>query len=87
MLIADNLRHIFAAEGVRGLYRGLFPSLVSVVPSISIYFTLYSEIKQALGVPENGKICVQFNAHHSHLMKAMQKQQSYSLYLLDLHLA
>lgn len=46
-----NLRHIFAAEGVRGLYRGLFPSLVSVVPSISIYFTLYSEIKQAIGVP------------------------------------
>lgn len=53
--ILYNLRHIFAAEGPRGLYRGLFPSLVSVVPSISIYFTLYSEIKRAMGVPpENG---------------------------------
>jgi len=50
--IARNLWNIFVAEGVRGLYRGLFPSLVSVVPSISIYFTLYCEIKTALGVQQ-----------------------------------
>lgn len=48
--ITRNLRNIFVAEGVRGLYRGLFPSLISVVPSISIYFTLYCEIKCAFGV-------------------------------------
>lgn len=48
--IIYNLRNIFAAEGVRGLYRGLFPSLISVVPSISLYFTLYCEIKKAVGV-------------------------------------
>jgi len=48
--ITRNLHGIFSREGVRGLYRGLFPSLVSVVPSISIYFTLYCEMKRVLGV-------------------------------------
>jgi len=53
--ITRNLRNIFVAEGARGLYRGLLPSLMSVVPSISIYFTLYCEIKAAFGVkPSNG---------------------------------
>jgi solute carrier family 25 folate transporter 32 len=53
--IAYNLHNIFTAEGIRGLYRGLVPSLVSVVPSISIYFTLYCEIKHLVGVhPGNG---------------------------------
>lgn len=46
-----NLRHIFRVEGSRGLYRGLVPTLGSVVPSISIYFTLYNSIKKNLGCP------------------------------------
>lgn len=46
-----NIRHIFQIEGTRGLYRGLGPTLGSVVPSISIYFTLYNYIKRALGCP------------------------------------
>lgn len=49
--IFANLRHIFRAEGVNGLYRGLVPTLGSVVPSISIYFTLYGTIKKHLGCP------------------------------------
>jgi len=46
-----NIRHIFRTEGTRGLYRGLVPTLGSVVPSISIYFTLYNSIKRGLGCP------------------------------------
>jgi len=49
--IFANLRHIFRAEGVNGLYRGLVPTLGSVVPSISIYFTMYNAIKNHLGCP------------------------------------
>jgi len=52
--ISKNLRCIFNHEGVRGLYRGLFPSLISVVPSISLYFTLYCEMKRTLfSLPHN----------------------------------
>lgn len=49
--IFANLRHIFRSEGVGGLYRGLLPTLGSVVPSISIYFTLYNSIKAQFGCP------------------------------------
>jgi len=49
--ILANLRHIFRSEGVGGLYRGLIPTLGSVVPSISIYFTLYNSIKATFGCP------------------------------------
>lgn len=46
-----NLRHMFRAGGMNGLYRGLMPTLGAVVPSISIYFTLYNSIKSQLGCP------------------------------------
>lgn len=49
--IFANLRHIFRSEGINGLYRGLVPTLGSVVPSISIYFTLYNSIKSQFGLP------------------------------------
>lgn len=51
-----NIRHIFLHEGTRGLYRGLVPTLGSVVPSISIYFTLYNSIKKSLGCPSGDPI-------------------------------
>lgn len=51
-----NMRHIFRIEGIRGLYRGLVPTLGSVVPSISIYFTLYNSIKASLGCPSGDPI-------------------------------
>jgi len=52
----SNIRHIFRNEGTRGLYRGLAPTLGSVVPSISIYFTLYNSIKRTLGCPSGDPV-------------------------------
>eukprot|EP01112_Ceratiomyxa_fruticulosa_P013502 TRINITY_DN37_c0_g1_i1.p1 TRINITY_DN37_c0_g1~~TRINITY_DN37_c0_g1_i1.p1 ORF type:complete len:581 (-),score=74.44 TRINITY_DN37_c0_g1_i1:316-2058(-) len=49
--IAESLVRISRAEGIRGLYRGFYPSLFSAVPSVSIYFTLYAELKQLMRVP------------------------------------
>jgi len=49
--IFGSLNGIFKTEGMRGLYRGVFPTLLSVVPSISIYFTMYNEFKQLFGCP------------------------------------
>jgi len=46
-----NMLHIFTHEGAKGLYRGCAPSLICVVPSVSIYFTAYSEFKRAFGCP------------------------------------
>lgn len=54
--IFANISHIFRLEGTRGLYRGLAPTLGSVVPSISIYFTLYNSIKATLGCPSGDQM-------------------------------
>lgn len=49
------LAHLARNEGVAGLYRGLVPTLMSVVPSVSIYFTLYSQGKSLVGVPSSSQ--------------------------------
>ncbi|CAG5118461.1 unnamed protein product [Candidula unifasciata] len=42
------LRHIVQTEGVRGLFKGLGPTLVGVAPSRAIYFGAYAHSKEAL---------------------------------------
>eukprot|EP01116_Phalansterium_solitarium_P000220 TRINITY_DN10129_c0_g1_i1.p1 TRINITY_DN10129_c0_g1~~TRINITY_DN10129_c0_g1_i1.p1 ORF type:complete len:348 (+),score=103.68 TRINITY_DN10129_c0_g1_i1:160-1203(+) len=43
------LRTIFVHEGVRGLYSGLKPTLVGLMPNWMVYFTVYNEAKTLLG--------------------------------------
>lgn len=52
--IVDALRKIYRDEGVRGLYRGLSMSIISVVPSLALNFALYEEFSlfySGLGAP------------------------------------
>ncbi|KAK0532245.1 hypothetical protein OC834_002674 [Tilletia horrida] len=42
------IRNLFQAEGVRGLYRGLFSNLLKVAPSIATSFTVYETVQQLL---------------------------------------
>lgn len=42
------LKHIVKTEGVRGLFKGLGPTLVGVAPSRAIYFGAYANSKQML---------------------------------------
>lgn len=37
----DSLRNMIAANGIRGLYHGLFPNLLKVAPSTGAYFLTY----------------------------------------------
>lgn len=45
----DALRSILRTEGVRGLYRGLWPNLLKVAPSIATSFFTYELVKDFLG--------------------------------------
>ncbi|XP_066470907.1 mitochondrial adenyl nucleotide antiporter SLC25A23-like [Tiliqua scincoides] len=43
-------RHILSREGVLGLYRGIAPNFMKVIPAVSISYVVYENMKQALGV-------------------------------------
>eukprot|EP00118_Oscarella_pearsei_P005354 m.24552 g.24552 ORF g.24552 m.24552 type:complete len:471 (+) comp28641_c0_seq1:51-1463(+) len=44
-------RSILSTEGPVGLYRGLGPNFVKVVPAVSISYVVYENLKKLLGVP------------------------------------
>lgn len=43
-------RHIIRTEGPKGLYRGLAPNFMKVIPSVSISYVVYEYLKITLGV-------------------------------------
>ncbi|KAM5533312.1 hypothetical protein V8D89_012986 [Ganoderma adspersum] len=45
----DALQSIARTEGIRGLYRGLWPNLLKVAPSIATSFFTYELVKEMLG--------------------------------------
>ena len=42
----DVVRRTYARDGWRGFYRGLFPTLAKVVPSVSISYVVYEQSKK-----------------------------------------
>uniref|UniRef100_A0A1B0EVK0 Uncharacterized protein n=3 Tax=Phlebotomus papatasi TaxID=29031 RepID=A0A1B0EVK0_PHLPP len=43
-------RHILKSEGVLGLYRGITPNFIKVLPAVSISYVVYEYSSRALGV-------------------------------------
>lgn len=42
------LKRIWNNEGLRGLYRGLLPNIIKVVPAVSISYVVYEKTKRNL---------------------------------------
>ena len=53
--IIGTLTRIWAEEGVRGLYRGLGPTIFGYLPTWAIYFTAYDYFKD-LVARQTGKL-------------------------------
>jgi len=47
----DTLISMIKNEGVKGLYKGLWPNLLKVAPSIATSFFTYETVKEYLTVP------------------------------------
>lgn len=52
-LIVGSLEQIFRKEGVRGMYRGLSPTILALLPNWAVYFTIYEQLKDLLGADGN----------------------------------
>jgi solute carrier family 25 phosphate transporter 23/24/25/41 len=48
--IMDVTRQTIKGEGVRGLFKGLTPNLLKVVPAVSITYVVYDKSKKALNL-------------------------------------
>ncbi|KAL6564157.1 Nicotinamide adenine dinucleotide transporter 1, chloroplastic [Orobanche minor] len=51
-VIAGSLEQIFQKEGLRGMYRGLAPTALALLPNWAVYFTIYDQLKFFLGADD-----------------------------------
>lgn len=49
--IVDVARQTVVEEGWRGLWKGMTPNLIKVIPSVAITYVVYDKSKQALDLP------------------------------------
>lgn len=42
--------NIWQADGIRGLYRGIIPNFMKVIPAVSISYVVYEKLRTLLGV-------------------------------------
>ncbi|XP_062844281.1 calcium-binding mitochondrial carrier protein SCaMC-2-B isoform X2 [Trichomycterus rosablanca] len=50
MSMSSLFKHIVQTEGAMGLYRGLAPNFMKVIPAVSISYVVYENLKASLGV-------------------------------------
>lgn len=48
--IMDVARRTISEEGFRGLWKGMLPNLIKVVPSVAVTYMVYDKGRQALGI-------------------------------------
>lgn len=60
-LIVGGLEHIFQKEGLRGMYRGLSPTVLALLPNWAVYFTIYDQLKSFLGSDDGSHLSIGAN--------------------------
>lgn len=48
--MSSLMKEIVAKDGVFGLYRGILPNFMKVIPAVSISYVVYEYMKSGLGI-------------------------------------
>ncbi|XP_047307224.1 nicotinamide adenine dinucleotide transporter 2, mitochondrial [Impatiens glandulifera] len=62
-VIVTSLKKIIKKDGVKGLYRGLSPTIAALLPNWAVFFTVYGHIKSVLHSPDDGNKELSFGKH------------------------
>lgn len=49
-------RRIISKEGIPGLYRGITPNFMKVLPAVGISYVVYENMKETLGVTQKWQV-------------------------------
>ncbi|KAL1828924.1 hypothetical protein ACET3Z_007336 [Daucus carota] len=62
-VITTILQNIIRSEGLKGLYRGLSPTLAALLPNWTVYFAVYGSLKSLLRLhgDDNGQLTIGAN--------------------------
>lgn len=50
LTMLGQFKYIISHEGVPGLYRGITPNFLKVIPAVSISYVVYEHMKKVLGM-------------------------------------
>ena len=83
--LLDTIKFILHHDGLRGMYRGLGPTILGYLPTWAIYFAVYDGIKTVFGSPPQA-VAAQERLYPAAQVKGYQpvmREHPWSLHILS----